>query len=389
MQRYYLFLAIYTCLLVTGVAQSLRDINFSYLYDQGVEFNLAFKVYSSGNQQLLYFEFVSTNPAKSTSEYSLQWELRNTINDKEGPELAEPEWLTNTTGVKSGLLKLNETSPGQLIVAKIIYSASRKAWYFYKPLREPSHFALLQNNQPVTNTYIRINELMSFTGFDQHKQLSVSLYKTDFPAASPPFSTAQARVSPTLKPDSTFTLLPDQTVRFSKKGLYLIQQDTTGSVGLAFRVEDDYPKLGKIETLVGPMIYVCEKKEMDKLRSAKGDKALFDKTIISITGSTDRAKIFMRNYFKRVEQANQLFSSYKEGWKTDRGMIYIIFGPPEEVYLLGDRVVWEYKNNYFKGRFIFTKASTLFDPENHVLIRDKKFTDNWYQLVDLWRKARF
>ncbi|MDL5050865.1 GWxTD domain-containing protein [Oscillatoria amoena NRMC-F 0135] len=341
----------------------------------------------AGKHQL-YFEFNIVNPSRSTGEYSLRWELRNSINDKEGEELGEPEWLVNTVARKTGRIELAGTPPGKLIVAKVIFNASRRGWYFYKSVAEVN-LSLLQNNLPASATYIRVNELTSFEGFDPDKPLYISFYTTDFPAASPPFSTAQARVSPTLQPDSTFTWLPDQSARFSKQGLYLIQQDTASAIGLAFRVEDDYPKLGKIETLVGPMIYVCEKKEMEKLRAAKGDKVLFDKTIISITGSTDRARIFMRNYFRRVEQANQLFSSYKEGWKTDRGMMYIVLGPPEEVYLLGDREVWEYKNENVKGRFIFTKASTVFDPENYVLIRDKKFTDTWYQVVDLWRKARF
>lgn len=382
-------LAVFTSLAVPASSQPLRDINFSYLYDQGTEFTLDLKVYSLNRQPVAYVEFVSTNPAKSTTEYSLQWELRSSISDKNGQELPEPEWLISTPAKKSGRIRLSDATPGQLVVAKVILSASRKAWYFYKEVPDSGNFSLIQNNLPVTTTFIRINELTSFSGFEPDKSLFVSLYKAEFPAAAPPFSTAQARVSPTLKPDSTFTLSPDQPVRFLEQGLYLVQQDTAGSSGLAFRVEDDYPKLGKIETLAGPMIYVCEKKEMDKLRAAKGDKLLFDKTIISITGSTDRARIFMRSYFRRVEQANLLFSSYKEGWKTDRGMIYIIYGPPEEVYRLGDREVWEYKNNYFKGRFIFAKAPTLFDPQNFVLIRDRRFTDTWYQLVDLWRKARF
>jgi hypothetical protein len=110
---------------------------------------------------------------------------------------------------------------------------------------------------------------------------------------------------------------------------------------------------------------------------------------LSITGTPERARIFMRNYFRRVEQANVLFSSYKEGWKTDRGIIYIIFGPPEEVFLVGNREVWEYNNVYYKGRFTFVKSPTIFDPENFVLIRDKNYSDNWYSMIDLWRKARF
>jgi GWxTD domain-containing protein len=388
MQHWYLR-AILVLLASAVYAQPLRDINFSYLYDQGTEFTLVLKPYTVNRQPVIHIEFSSTNPSKSIHEYDLRLELRSSIDEKSGRELPEPEWLITTDSKKTGRLPLDNSASGQLVVARVILSSSRKGWYFYHQVPEAATYALLQDNLPVTRNFIRLNELTSFSGFEPDKPLIVSLYKTDFPAAAPPFSTAQARVSPILKPDSVFSLSPAGAVRFSTQGLYLIQQDTSGSTGLAFRVEYDYPKLGKIETLTAPMLYVCDKKEMDKLRAAKGDKLLFDKTIISITGNTDRAKVFIRNYFRRVEQANTLFTSYKEGWKTDRGMVYIIYGPPEEVYRLGNREVWEYKNAYYKGRIIFTKAGTLFDPENFVLIRDRKFTDTWYQLVDLWRKARF
>ena len=97
----------------------------------------------------------------------------------------------------------------------------------------------------------------------------------------------------------------------------------------------------------------------------------------------------MRNYFKRVEWANYYFTSYKEGWKTDRGMIYILFGLPEELFKFNDREVWNYKSPSLKVSFTFVKSSTLFDPDNYVLIREKKFQETWYEKVDLWRNARF
>jgi GWxTD domain-containing protein len=136
------------------------------------------------------------------------------------------------------------------------------------------------------------------------------------------------------------------------------------------------------------LIYVCTKQEFDRVKLAKGDKKAFDKVILSITGDVGRAKTFLRSYFKRVESANQLFTSYKEGWKTDRGMIYIIFGMPDEVYAFTDREVWTYKKQ-FDISFNFTKSSTIFDPDNYVLIRDKKYTEKWYEVIDLWRNARF
>jgi GWxTD domain-containing protein len=171
--------------------------------------------------------------------------------------------------------------------------------------------------------------------------------------------------------------------------LYLVQRDTSSKDGFAFRVYDDYPKYARLENLADPLIYVCTKQEIEKLKGARGDKKAFDRVILSITGNTERAKSFMRNYFINVELANQYFSSYKEGWKTDRGMIYIIFGLPDELYRFSDREVWEYKSDSFKITFDFVRSPTLFDPENYVLVRKKKFQDSWYQIIDLWRNARF
>ncbi len=39
----------------------------------------------------------------------------------------------------------------------------------------------------------------------------------------------------------------------------------------------------------------------------------------------------MEEYYARVEYANKTFSHYIEGWKTDMGMVYIIFGAPNNV----------------------------------------------------------
>jgi GWxTD domain-containing protein len=39
----------------------------------------------------------------------------------------------------------------------------------------------------------------------------------------------------------------------------------------------------------------------------------------------------MEEYYARVEYANKHFSHYIEGWRTDMGMIFIIFGPPNNV----------------------------------------------------------
>jgi GWxTD domain-containing protein len=46
--------------------------------------------------------------------------------------------------------------------------------------------------------------------------------------------------------------------------------------------------------------------------------------------STERNEL-MEEYFARVSYANKSFGHYQDGWKTDRGMVYIIFGSPSNI----------------------------------------------------------
>jgi len=39
----------------------------------------------------------------------------------------------------------------------------------------------------------------------------------------------------------------------------------------------------------------------------------------------------MQEYYRRVEFANVKFSTYLEGWRSDRGMVYILLGPPNDI----------------------------------------------------------
>jgi len=66
--------------------------------------------------------------------------------------------------------------------------------------------------------------------------------------------------------------------------------------------------------------------------------------------STERNEAF-DEYYLRINYANQKFKSYQEGWMTDMGMVYVIFGNPINVdrpLANGDNKVyelWIYGNN--------------------------------------------
>lgn len=392
--RFFFYLAILVPLVATG--QALQDINYSYLYKTSGPFSFRLSPVKTSAGWVIHFELELAAGSGPVSNYTVQWERRDDLRDKDGVDV-QGDSLVSVTQEKSGrgitgTVRVPLSEAKGVLSAKVIGLQRKQVWYY--PL-------LLHDNYPVdawvttadkvlTRKYVNSGESLKIESSEGgNTGLIVSYYSHEFPAAAPAFSEALARVSSTIATDSTIRVNSGQAVSFRQNGLYLVQRDTGSVQGTAFRVYDDYPKYSKLENLVGPLTYVCTRQELERLKDARGEKRQFDRIILNMTGDTDRARNFMRNYFRRVEEANEFFASYKEGWKTDRGMVYIIFGVPDEVFKFEDREVWNYDNGNFKVDFSFVRSPTLFDPGNFVLVRQKKYMLTWYEVIDLWRKSRF
>ena len=370
--------------------QALRDINYNFLYNPIEPFTFQVHVVRSAETLTVFFNLTLRDTLQRPEEFLIQWDIRKDLGDKEGTPLTAGSVSKSTTlKTMEGTISIPLSSERQYLTAKVLNNTVKRAWIFYNTL-EPNLIVngyLKAESTAVIQPFIKTNTPVTIASNGDQK--IVSYYNDDFPAAVPGFSEGLARVPRSMIVDSTFKYPTNQPITFSDRGLYLIQQDTNSTEGFAFRAEEDYPRLAKVESLADPLIYICTKQEFERVKQAKGDKKAFDRVILSITGNTERARNFMRSYFRRVELANQFFTSYKEGWKTDRGMIYIVFGLPDQVYRFADREVWTYKNSTYKITFDFVKSSTLFDPENFVLVRERKFQETWYEVIDLWRNARF
>lgn len=376
---------------INAQGQALRDINYSYLYgsDEPIYFTLQ-PVRLDQEWKILYaIELRDTT--EKVSNYIVEWQGRDGLSAKEG-KLMNASIVDEKTETSTGLvgtISISFADAPKVLVAKVVNGPARRAYIFYCFLEDnyPVNSNLTDGASPYFKKYTSPEKL--FMVDDSLSRWTVSYYNDNFPASSPAFSEGQAKVSRSMNVDSVFVLTPESKFKMDKKGLYLFQKDTMDVKGFALRAEKDYPRYAMIQNLAPPMIYICTKQEYDKLEAAHGDKKMFDRTILSIAGDTDRARAIIRNYFRRVELANKFFTSFKEGWKTDRGMIYIVFGEPDEVYRFGDREVWTYDHSSHNVTFNFSKAGNIFAPDNYVLIRDKKYQTLWYEVVDLWRKARF
>ncbi len=369
-------------------AQNLREVNFKYWYDPDAP-TLRMRPVRNTSSWDIYFELRLRDSTRSASPADISWDLRKSVSEREGVAV-NTDAVTITKSTLSGVRGVVRIPVGQdivYLVASVTTSGAEKPFIYFTGLEPnfPETNPLLINGDPVVNKYVKTNSSLTIPADGSYY---VSRYDDTFPTAPLPFSEALGKVSKGMKVDSTFVV--SGNVDFSlSAGLYLIQRDTLAPEGVAIRAEDDYPRYSKLRNVGGPLIYICTSQEYERIRQAGGDKPAFDKVILSITKDAERAKTLMRSYFRRVEYANEFFTSYKEGWKTDRGMIYIIFGLPDEVYRSGERESWTYRNSQYKVTFDFARSPSLFDPNNFVLLRERKYKDIWYEVIDLWRNARF
>jgi GWxTD domain-containing protein len=390
MNRVLLFLLL--CGYYLQAQQPLQNINYNYLYLPERAFSFSMDVFESTKDSVgIVYQLTlhDTTLAGTLNKYLISWEMYSSLGSKEAQALYPSHQFVTTRQWINGTFKLPKTNT--VLAAKVINADAKIAWYYFKPLdlMYPSDGYLVDSAKTVLNKVQTTGETVYIQGRHSINQSIVYFYQENFPAATPAFAEEQTAVSAVLKPDSTL-VLKDNSFKTFANGLYLIQSDSLAKQGIALLTNDDYPKYRKLENLVGPLTYITTKNEYDRLKNSVGDKKSFDKMIIGITGNTERAKNFMRNYYKRVELANRFFTSYKEGWKTDRGMIYITFGLPNAVYKFSDREVWEYEGAFApKISFTFVRSSSIFDPDNFVLIRKRSYQDTWLQVIDLIRSARF
>ncbi len=170
--------------------------------------------------------------------------------------------------------------------------------------------------------------------------------------------------------------------------LYYFQNDTTSQKGVYFYSHKEYfPNTKEFEELIGPLIYIATENEFNKLESARDKKKAFDDFWLSLIPSQKLAARTLRNYFRRVKQANAVFTNYKNGWKTDMGMIYILYGPPDRVFKDDDAEIWEYSNFDGRVKFSFSKVPNLFTQYHYSLDRSKSYTSEWFSQVERWRKG--
>ena len=253
-------------------------------------------------------------------------------------------------------------------------------------------FALFERTGQVLmlQNYINVNDTLLIKDINKTvKPLYVMRYKHDFEAASSPMNTTPRNAPRTLGIDTTFIVNTSTPLSFAQEGLYYMTEDTTDVTGIGVVVTNKrFPKMTRPTELVRPVMYMSQNQEINELLGTKDPKKSLDRYWLTLmNGNTDLAKRTISVFYNRVEEANRLFTSYKEGWKTDKGMIFIVMGSPDRVQRSKDREVWVYSQraNFSEINFTFNRRPNQFVEDHYELQRYVEYQPIWYPMVEAWR----
>ncbi|MDX1418757.1 MAG: GWxTD domain-containing protein [Rubricoccaceae bacterium] len=190
-------------------------------------------------------------------------------------------------------------------------------------------------------------------------------------------------------------------------GVYRLQMATRAALGAApfaeeerlFAVrEPDFPRLTEVDDLIAPLAYLASERELEAIADGATPaerRARFDAFWGSLFNDRNAAADVLRRYYERVEEANLLFTTYKEGWKTDRGMVYVVLGPPEFVETTPLEETWHYAfgSGQALSTYTFDRASTAeLRPrtafESWILVRSPAYEAAWRRAVQRWRAGQ-
>lgn len=253
------------------------------------------------------------------------------------------------------------------------------------------------------NPVVRVNEYVNLiynrTPVDS---LYVSYYQPFLEVPYPPSMLLPEKVLD-YDPDTTIVLPYSDTLplMFPNKGIYFCTVGRDISDGYTFcNFGEAFPSMTTPEVMIEPLIYLTSQDEVTGMLTAARQKTALDDFWITCGGNVEKSRELIRIFYTRVLYSNYYFTTYREGWRTERGMIYIIYGPPDKVYKTSDGENWGYRKPVIKsswgGRyhvkedylfFNFKNRKNAYSDNDFYLSRSETLVTYWDQAIQSWRKG--
>jgi GWxTD domain-containing protein len=275
---------------------------------------------------------------------------------------------------------------------------STTAWLRLTPEVLARPFVLLDSAGLVLDRpYLNTGEGVAVATFGLAQPVRWRRYPTGTPAL-PPFTDPRSQpaaartlgvLDSSAAPAAAGTLL-----RLPAEGLYALKVGGAGGEPVRtlplLVVPASFPGQATAPEVIEPLRYLTTNAERQALLKSPEPKRAIDRFWLDAAGGDQvRGRDMIRRYYQRVTTANELFTGHKAGWLTDRGLLYVVLGPPQSVRRLPDGTErWHYDQAGRQGEavaFIFRPRPSTLAPDNYELVRRPEYELLWYAAVEKWR----
>lgn len=373
------------------IAHDLTKENYNYLYNHDpvkVDYQIAKQ--DSLYKLILTFHLVKVLPTDSLVGFEIYQQRKiNSVRE----DLITPIAMQIDSGFVKNVIELDFYANNENNYLALKFSFLDKTYLFGIPINASLAFPLsniIYGSDAEAMFYNGYKKLDSvwFKDIDEstnQQQFYAYLYQDDFPAAIPPMVTEGVVSNDLLKIKRRIGFQRGMMLNESDY-LYFVQNDTASDKGVSVLSHKEYyPRTKKVGELIETLKYICTGDEYQELNNSEDQKEAFNNFWLNHIDDKKLASETIKKYFRSVKFANALFTDYKNGWKTDRGMIYIVFGPPEVVTKKEEIEIWEYKTFDGDIKFTFAKTRNLFVQYHYSLVREKSFNKVWFTAVQKWR----
>lgn len=205
--------------------------------------------------------------------------------------------------------------------------------------------------------------------------------------------TASVDYTMSYSPDTSYVYPLADTVQFNlvREGMYFFRVDPERDEGLTlFNFGGSFPEVKTPTELMEPIFYLATLAEYRDLRKEPNRKLAVDDFWLERGNSVERSRELIRVYYNRVVYSNLYFTSNKEGWKTDRGMIFILFGPPSRIRMTGTGERWYYfeRRRSKAVEFRFDRKPSTYSFDHMTWARTPESQVLWNEAVRSWRSGK-
>jgi len=395
-----------------GVQPTTKQYNFSAIYNPSEKlFNPEFRIFFNNDTVVLFFYKITKSDLQNIESVDSQTEMKLLIKyvlrETNEYRLVDSSVIVQSVDparkddiVSYFQIKVPKKTSCKLIVNMSLGSSSEFQQRVLADIDNSNEFSKehfifyeLNNDEKLIKFNNFVNDSVQYvinSSYFDNFEVNVEYYQFSEYVCVPPYYLVD-NTSEVRQPDSVFLYLIGDKIKFDRKGYYVLKPKKDFESSLCFINAGEYfPEIKIISDMLEPLKLITGNKEYRELKECSDLKTAIDQFWLSKSNNMKFAKEQIRVFYNRVSLANKFFTEDKPGWKTDRGNIYVLFGPPSIININTAGEEWFYgENPELAGvLFVFDKINNINCGSSLVLRRDSNYQSVWSQAVSTWRDGR-